>query len=353
MAADGTAPIPLSGAPTQCTFVTWMSGRAWANNGGQDFYITGINESGVLDPFYWLLSSNPWRATVKPDVVLALHAAWNEVSIWGSRSIEYWQEDGVNPISPLVGATTEAGIIAPYSIVQANETLFALASMNGKRAVMKIENRAPRIVSDSVDKELQSLDVITDAVGGLMFVGGTNIYVLNFPTERKTWAYDLKNDLWTEWGTWNTALSRYDTFPLAGSCYAKDWNRHLLLGQNGKVYTMSRDTFQDADSGIRTLIRTGWVNHGTFRRKRSDRLLIKLKTYSPSPAVVSVRWRDDGRPEWSNFVELPVGSDQSETQFAFIERMGIYRSRQYEILMTDNADMALCGIMEDVKELSS
>jgi hypothetical protein len=31
--------------------------------------------------------------------------------------------------------------------------------------------------------------------------------------------------------------------------------------------------------------------------------------------------------------------------------MGIYRSRQYEIVMTDNADLAFCGMQEEVEEL--
>lgn len=338
--------------PTAATFVTALNNRVWANNGGQDFYTTDTDPAtGLADPFYWSDTDNPWRTAIKADNLSAMIAAWNEVALWGTQSIEYWQEDGVTPISPLVGATTEAGIVSPYTLTKTNETLFALAAMDGKRAVIRLENRAPKIISGDIDKELQGINTVSDAVMAPVFVGGVNFLILNFPTERKTWAYDLKNDMWNEWGAWNAPLSRYDDFPLAGSCYAKDWNKHLFLGRDGKVYEFSRNTYQDAGSEIRSVLRTGWVNHGTMRRKRSNTLFIKLKAYSPTAATVLMRWRNDGRPEWSNYVELAVGAESEETQFKRLSRMGTYRSRQYEFLMTDNADLALCGIMEEVKEL--
>jgi hypothetical protein len=33
--------------------------------------------------------------------------------------------------------------------------------------------------------------------------------------------------------------------------------------------------------------------------------------------------------------------------------MGIYRSRQYEFVVTDNVDLALMGMIEDVEELAN
>ena len=338
--------------PTAASFVASLNNRVWADNGGQDFYITDTDpDTSLFDPFYWSMVDNPWRAAIKADTVQALIAAWNEVAVWGTQTIEYWQEDGVNPISPLVGATSEMGTDSPQTIKIADNTMYALASMQGKRAVVKLVNRGPQIVSGDIDRELQSYDTITDAVGALAFTGGINHYVLNFPTAKKTWAYDLKENLFIEWGAWNPSLARYDVFPIAGSCYAKAWNKHLFLGQDGNVYQMSRTTYQDAGNEIRTLIRTGWINHGTARRKRSSQLYVKLKSYSPTPATVLMRWRDDGRPEWSSYLELPVGSESEQTQFAKLSRRGMYRSRQYEFLMTDNADLALCGLSEEVEEL--
>jgi hypothetical protein len=283
------------------------------------------------------------------DLLKAIYAAWNEVAMMGTRSIEYWHEDGETPVSPLVGAKTEAGIEAAYSLLMLNNSLHALFTMGGKRAVVKLTNRSPQILSGDIDRELQSLDTVSDAVGASCFVGGMNEYLLDFPTERVTWAYDLKEGIWTRWGKWNSVESRYDSFPIVGSAYAKAWNKHLFLGTDGVVYAFDRDTFQDAGSEIRTVIRTGHINHGTDHNKISRKLTLKVKTYRPEAATLLVRYRDDGRPEWSNYIEIPIGSESEQIHFVPLTRMGMYRSRQYEFLMTDNSDLALMGIIEDVE----
>lgn len=344
-------------APT-ATFVVSLNNRFFADDtagaGGQDFLITDTNPgTGLIDPFYWSFASNPFRVAQKNDLLKAIHSGWNEVSMWGTQAIEYWQEDGVTPVSPLVGATSEAGIEAPYSLFMADNTLFALGTMGGKRAVMKMANRAPQIVSGDIDRELQSIDVVSDALGAGCFVGGVNTYLLNFPTGNVTWTYDLKEGIWTKWGTWNTGTGAYDSFPIVGSCYAKAWNKHLFIGTDGVVYQFSRDTFQDNGAEMRTMIRTGWINHGTSRRKNSRELTVKVKAYNSAPASILLRYRDDGRPEWSPYIELSLGSESEQTHYARLTRMGIYRSRQYEFLMTDNADLALMGIIEDVEALAS
>jgi hypothetical protein len=340
--------------PTAATYVASLNNRIFANNGGQDFYITDTNPAtNLLDPFYWSSTDNPWRTAQKADLLKAIHAAWGEVSLWGTQTVEPWQEDGVTPISPLVGATSEVGIEAEYSLAQAVNTLFALVVINGKRAVVRMENRAPKIISDDIDKELQDLSTVSDANGALCFAGGLNAYVLTFPTENKAWAYDLKEGIWTKWGQWDSNFARYNSFPIIGSCYAKPWNKHLFQATNGNIYSQSRATYQDAGSEIRTLIRTGWVNHGTSRRKRSNRLFVKVKAYNPTSATVLLRHRDDGRPEWGPFMALSIGSESEQTHYIPLTRMGIYRSRQYEIIMTDNADLAFCGMQEDVQELAS
>ena len=341
-----------TGTPTAATYVASLNNRIFANNGGQDFYITDTNPtSSLLDPFYWSMASNPWRTAQKADLLKAIWAAWNEVAFWGTQTVEYWQEDGVTPISPLVGAISEAGIESEYSLAQADNAMFALAVLGGKRAVVKMANRVPQIVSADIDRELQDIETASDANGALCFAGGLNSYVLSFPTQNASWAYDIKEGIWTQWGQWNSLFSRYDAFPIVGSCYAKAWNKHLFQATNGNVYEQSRTTYQDAGEDIRTLIRTGWVSHGTSRRKRSNRLWIKVKAYNPSAATVLLRHRDDGRPEWGPFMELAIGSESQQTHFIELTRMGAYRSRQYEIVMSDNADLAFMGLQEDVEEL--
>ena len=232
-----------------------------------------------------------------------------------------------------------------------DNTLFALCVIGGKRAVVKMANRAPQIISGDIDRELQELTTVSDANGALCFAGGLNAYILNFPTENATWVYDIKESIWTKWGEWSSGSATYNAFPIVASCYAKAWNKHLFIGTDGIVYQFSRDVYQDAGEEIRTLIRTGWINHGTSRRKRCKQLYVKVKAYRPADTTLLMRWRDDGRPEWSPYLNLPLEATSEQTHYAKLNRFGIYRSRQYEFVLTDNSDLALMGLLEEIEEL--
>jgi hypothetical protein len=132
--------------------------------------------------------------------------------------------------------------------------------------------------------------------------------------------------------------------------YAKSWNKHVMLGDNGVLYEASRSAYDDDGTPIRASIRTGWVDHGTWDRKRSDQLIIKLKGTLNSTVTTKIllRWRSDGFQEWSIPLELEIQAGAQNDHFCKLNRMGLYRSRQYEFIMTDAADLALTGFEEDL-----
>lgn len=338
------------------TFITNMNNRFYANdvNHDQDFLITDFNPDPAveaMDVTYWSSATNPFRATAKPDPLMGIYSGWNEVYLWGSQACEVWQEDGVTPVAPLVGSIIEGGCAAPYSVVFANNTLIGLGTVLGKRAVMMVEGRSPKILSEPIANILQSYSQVNDAVGSLCFVGGLNMYVLNFPSENVTWAYDFKTDTWSQWSTWNLSYGRHDSFQGKFGVYAKDWNKHYVMSDAGNVYELSRSVFDDNGTPIRSSIRTGWLDHGTWDRKRSDQFILKLKGYAPSDATILMRWRSDGFPEWSTAIELNIMQGEQNDHYCKLNRGGTYRSRQYEFILTDAADLALVGFEEDLTRM--
>jgi len=346
------------------TFVAAMNNMFYINDNrfdhNQDFWITDVNPAGNSDPLFWDSPTNPWRATQKPDFITAISTGWNESFIWGGQACEPWQEDGVNPISPLMGSLMEIGLEAPYTLQKADNTWFLLANVAGKRCVIRVAGRSPKVISEPIANILQSYSVVEDAIGSLCYVGGTNLYVLCFPTENVTWVYDFKSDIWSQWSTWDKGFGINNMFKGMYCTFASEWNQHLCLTTDGSLYEFSRDAYQD-DTGeiIHSSVRTGWIDHGTWDRTRSDQLIIKLQGYlSPiganqTPVKVTLRTRDDGRPEWSNPIEIEVqqGSTGQNDHYCKLNRMGIYRSRQYEFTMTDARDLALVGMEEDVTRM--
>lgn len=348
---DGaTIQNPTDPATPTSTMVVSYNNRVWANDvfHRQDFYVTDVNDDGLNDPTYWSSSVNPFRAAQKPDNIVAMASSWNEVLIWGCDSCEIWQEDGVTPVSPLVGASIEAGIFAPYSLKKADNTWFALMCLQGKRAVVKLSGRSPQVISEPIANELASYNTISDARGMLLFTGGLNMYILNFPTEKKTWAYDMKTQTWTRWGAWDNSRAVYNNFLGIDMVYSPLWNKHMVQTAQGSLYTIDRHNYTDAGATIRSKVVTGWIDHGTWGRKRSDQLIIKLQTNQQGNYKILMRHRDDGRPQWSNYMEIPVSYLGAADSFAKMNRLGTYRSRQYEFVMTDPVDMAIIGLEEDV-----
>lgn len=341
----------------KATFIANMNNRFYANDqagSGQDFWITDFNPDPAVmanDPTYWASASNPFRAAQKPDALLGIYAAFNEVYLWGTQGCEIWQEDGVTPISPLVGSIIEAGISAPYSVVMSNNTFFALGNVSGKRAVIMLNGRSPQVVSEAIANKLQALNYVQDARGQLCFVGGTNFYVLTFPSEKQTWAYDFKTEVWAQWSHWDSENAQHVAFDGTFGIYAKDWNKHYTLGNDGNLYELSRLVYSDNGTPMRSSVRTGWIDHGTWDRKRCDQLIIKCKGYLDAPATLIMRYREDGRPEWCNDMEFQLEAGQQNDFLIKLNRQGMYRSRQFEFVMTDANNLALIGLEIDVTKM--
>ena len=220
--------------------IACMNNRFYANmlNHNQDFVITDYNPDPavkVLDPLYWSSTSNPFRTAQKPDPLVGIYTGWNEMYLWGSQACEVWQEDGITPISPLVGSIVEAGLAAPYSVVMANNTLFALSTIAGKTAVISIQGRSPQVLSEAIAKQLQAITPVYDAIGSLCFVGGLNLYVLTFPTANQTWVYDFKSDVWSQWSQWDIDLALHNRFAGIFGTFAKGWNKHVILSSPGDL----------------------------------------------------------------------------------------------------------------------
>jgi hypothetical protein len=91
-----------------------------------------------------------------------------------------------------------------------------------------------------------------------------------------------------------------------------------------------------------------------FNRKRSNQLYIKAKVFAQegitSPTLM-FRWRDDGNPVWSTYLELPLNPNFQGDCLVKLNRMGMYRMRQYEFRISDNVDLALVAATEDITEM--
>jgi hypothetical protein len=282
-----------------------------------------------------------------------LFTAFNEIYAWGSDGLEIWQDDGVTPFVPIQSAFTVAGIEGMYAYGKIDNTIFALCVIEGKGCVIRINSRSPQIVSEPIARILSEMSTVSDAFCDIISVGGISIALFSFPSAGQSWAYDYKNDTWLRWGYWNLLRGEHQRFIGQHSCFVKSWNKHLIQSRvDGKIYELDRNTYDDDGNIMLSYRRTGWIDRGTWNRKRIPQLYIKGKVNPidlDNPAMLQFRWRDNGNPTWQPLVEISLNPDEQGNFVVPMNRMGMYRSRQYEFRISDNVDMVLVGANEEVE----
>jgi hypothetical protein len=305
--------------------------------------------------FNWVDNTLIWDALnfatneVKAGNIRGMVSGWDEVLLFNGTTIEFWMHSGAQISSTAVidfmrkdNTSVEQGLGAIWSLLPVDNTWFFI---NTLRKLVRLKGRTPEIISTPIDKILQYGEGIDGMKADHVNVGGKALYLMQFPDSGKTLVYDYQNNDWSQWGLWNKVRNEYT--PWVGNCvtYIPDWNIHAVGSRlDSKIYKMSDNYFDDAGTPIRTVRRTGWIDHDTSVRKRCNKLTFKFKrgsqaTYNKAYAVL--RWRDDGSEQWREPRILDLGA-RGESEFLLDEwHLGIYRSRQYEIDMSDSANFIL------------
>lgn len=352
---DGiTCKAPTDPNTPKATHVAWINSRFVANNTNTNqFLFTDTDPAtGLIESDYWSATDNPLTCEAKGDKLSALFTAWQEIYLPGTEGWEVWQDDGVTPFAPLQGAFAEMGIEAVYSFQRADNTIFALCVIDGKRSVIKLFGRAPTVVSEPIARILSEMPDVSDAIGDLIGVGGLAFYVITFPSADQTWAYDYKNDTWVRWGYFQQG--EHHRFIGQHACFVKTWNKHLIMSRvDGHIYELDRNIFNDAGNAMVAYRRTGWINNGTYNRKICDQFYVKCKAGESDTATLMVRWRAEGNQEWGNWFEINLSPVGNRDFLSKNNRFGMYRSRQYEFRLSDNVDLVLVGVDTEIRTLSS
>jgi hypothetical protein len=235
------------------------------------------------------------------------------------------------------------GSISPQSFQKIGGAWFFL---NNERKVVQLGGAEFKVVSSDIDNELQGVGYIEDAVADVLNINGRSLYVLSFLREDKTFVYDYKLECWYRWGNWNSARASYKRW--LGNCftYASGWGLGIAGHKDdGKLYIVDETYNTDAGTIIRAAVRTGYFDHGSMVKKRSARVRFRAKKgYGTAASTVMFRFRDNDGQNWEERqISFPLADYDI---FAIQNQLGMYRARQYEVVMSDNAPF-LAGQFEE------
>ena len=310
--------------------------------------------STVSKPFDWTTKKLDYTCQLIPDKILSIQEVDRKVYFIGNQHTEVWYNtgDGGDPFSPVGGVGISSGSVNPYSVVKVQNLL---ASFNNYRDIGIIEGYNLNVVSVPYAKVLNDLGVTNDCEAEFIAsLDGHKYLLFNFTNDKRSIVYDLTINAFYEWSTYDAATGEYGLY--SGRCYAycQKWGYHVIGDRNNSnIYIIDKDNQTDNETPIQSSLTTGVYNWGSSARKKSSALYINLRRgdgfqndeYSEPSIFVS--WADDGK-QFGNSVQLGLGAAGSTYPIVCLRPMGVYRTRQYKIILGDRAKLVLSGLEEDV-----
>lgn len=315
----------------------------------QRIWVTSLYDGTQIDPLDFA------SAEGSPDGVVGLIVDHREVWVFGTNSVEVWYDAGNAdfPLQRIQGAFNEIGCIAPYSIAKLDNGLFWLGQDARGRGIVYRANgyTGQRISTHAIEWQIQQYDNLQDATGYTYQQDGHSFYVLNLPSAKTTWVYDVATQAWHERANWNNGA--FDRHVVNNQM---SYNSQTVVGdyESGNVYTFDLDVY--ADNGqIQKWLRS-WralaTGQNNLKRSAQHSLQLDLETGTGlvvgqgSDPEVMLRWSDDGGHTWSSEHWVKMGKIGEFYRRAIWRRLGMtmkIRDRVYEVSGTDPVKIAIVG----------
>lgn len=364
MVDNGVQILLVDGTANGYTIV--LSSLVFASVTNAAFY--GSTRVFVVDGFLLLNrpGTNQWYITLfntvdfdaldfaskmgSPDLLVAVGVTRRNVFLFGEQTTEIWTNTGGNafPFSRVPGAFIQFGCKAPYSLCEADGSLYWVSqSPQGECMVLRSENydRA-RISTHAIESELQSYTRVDDAIGYVHQMDGHYWYVLTFPTANKTWVFDLATQQWHE----RAYLAEDGTFQRhRGNCFAFWKGRHVVGDYaDGRLYELSLDVYNDAGNEIRRVRSFPHVvdngNRVAYRMFQADMEAGQPSGQEPStPPEIRLRYSDTKGASWSQSLPTTIGFRGDYKAIARWFRLGQARDRVFELSWSADVKTALNG----------
>jgi hypothetical protein len=345
----------------------------------QKIWVTSLYDGSSISPLAFA------SAEGNPDNLIAVMVDHREAWLFGTNSVEVWYDAGLPdfPLTRIQGAFNEIGCAAAYSVAKLDNGLFWLgADARGRGVVYRSQGYSGvRISTHAVEFAIQGYGVISDAIGYTYQQEGHPFYVLVFPTANATWVYDAATGAWHE----RAGFSNGQFIRHRSNCYTT-FNNKSIVGdyENGKIYSLSLDVYDDAGSiqkwlrswraipaGQNNLKRTAqhslqldcetgtnytvdetvivdiMADDGYYLVTESSEFLIgEITETQPGNPQVMLRWSDDAGHNWSNEHWVNMGQYGAYGTRAIWRRLGMatkLRDRVYEVSGTDAVKVAIMG----------
>lgn len=318
------------------------------------YFVVNENSTGK---FYisTLYNGTSWAALdfataeSSPDGLKAVKSAVGSLWLFGDRTTEIWSNTGGSgfPFTRLSGTRIDKGTIAPYSVLEIDNTVYWLGQdTQGAGVVYRATGFNPeKISTPSIDFAIQQATNLTDVRAWSYQQDGHTFYVLTGGGLETSLVYDTTTQLWHERAYNNAGEYEQD---LANCCiYA--FGKHLVGDRtSGNIYRMALDLY--SDNGV-PLVAERIYTHllDELKRIRYNNLEILaetgvgLQSGQGSNPLISLSLSRDGARTWSDEYTQTLGAaGKYQTRVAF-RRLGIAEQMTFRVRISDPVKRVLIG----------
>lgn len=338
------APITDADFPANVRMAAFLDGYFLIMTAGGTFYLSELSDGATWD------AADVGSRTQASDVWQALLVKTPDVYLFGSFTTEVWYDTGAAdfPFAPIPQAVMPVGIAAVHSATVVGGIAAWLGqTRDGERQVYLAEQYQPQAVSEPISPALQGYAVVDDAVGWGEVYDEHPFYVLTFPTQQITWAFDLKERAWHQRAFYVNGVAGAQR----GRCHCFAGNTHLVGSRiDGTIYRQSLELYDDAGADLR------WVRQPPRIWAENKRLFHQGLELHTEPGLggmatdplVDLEWSNDGGRTWSNVHQASLGTQGAYQTRVQWHRLGSARDRVYRFSGTAPVKRAFIDVSIDL-----
>lgn len=274
------------------------------------------------------------------DLLLACDTLNGNIVLWGSVTIEFWQDIGATPqpFARINGATQTWGLAALGSRAFLNNTVYFLAqTQQGGMQVMALQGYTPvRVSTSDIENLISSFSTWTDATALTYIVDGHPMYQLNFPTAQRSFMYDSLTQFWSELQTGVDPQAKH--IANLGVCYNTKF--FVADSDTGNIYNLSTDVYTDNGVPIKRQATSRHIDQ-MGNEFTVDELVLDMETgiglndgQGADPQIMLQISRDGGRT-WGNEKWMSMGKIGQYFRRVIWRRLGLARDFVFQFTMTD------------------
>lgn len=296
-----------------------------------------IQGSAIEDPTSWD-PTNTITAQIQPDQGIALATQLVYVIAFKEWSTEvfYDQQNATgSPLGPVQGAKINFGCINADSVRDIDGVLFWLSTNRvGAAQIMIMDNLKVQTISTPAIERLIDDSTYATVYSWTHKDEGHKFYVITLVDINLTLAYDIGQQLWSQWTD-----SNGNYLPIVDSC-ADGTLEHLVQhASNGYLYKIDTEYFNDNGAIITADIVTPNYDGGIDRRKMCNRLRIDADQ-TPGSILLERHNDNDYNPTtWTNFRRIDLSYERPA-----LSDMGTFVRRAHNFRHQSNTRMRIKAI---------